>query len=74
MKVEPGQVYLVRHSGREDPFLIVSPREAWNSKVDYIAFKWNTINLTNMEEVYMYDSELANPSPIEKYYAIERLF
>lgn len=73
MKVEPGQVYLVRHNRREDPFLVLEPRNYYHGEDDNV-FKWTVLNLTNLQKLYVYDSELTDPDPVEEYYALERLF
>jgi len=77
VKVEPGQVYLVRHNGREDPFLVLEARthySVYDENGERDVFKWTVLNLSTMQQLYVYDSELSDPDPIEEYHAITRLF
>ncbi len=73
MRVEPGQVYLVWHNYRSDPFLILAPSYREGENYD-VASKWSVLNLTNLQQLYIYDDELTRPDSEKDYYAIERLF
>jgi hypothetical protein len=73
MKVEPGQVFLVRHSGYEDPFLVLELHPRPGENYDVVA-RWSVLNLSTQEVLYVFDSELSDPDPIEEYHALERLF
>jgi hypothetical protein len=73
MKIDVGQVYLIHHNGQKDPFLVLAPRPRLGENYDVVE-KWTVLNLSTMENVYVYDSELSNPDPIEDYYMLEKLF